>query len=319
MDAENYGGITGDQRHVARYSRPHSDRKHQGNRYYQFSGSGDYYLRVASQRVGVQAGRVRPRNQVRQVPAIGLKIRRRHDRLTAASAFHPHGRLRLPNERNSSRLGGPSALQPHDPEHIEPPVHRTQDAALDQAEEPAGESRMPQDRLSRLSQAILSINQEPDPDAVLQRILEGARSLTGARHGAITVFDASGGMQDFITSGSSPERPGPLGHLNQVAGPVRLSDIASHSSPVGFPENHPPMKTFLGTPIRHHGEPLGNIHLTEREGGREFTPEDKETLAMFASQAALVITNARRYREQEQAKADLEEDSEPLSSGDADL
>ena len=197
-------------------------------------------------------------------------------------------------------------MQPHDPEHIEPPVHRTQDAALDQAEEPAGESRMPQDRLSRLSQAILSINQEPDPDAVLQRILEGARSLTGARHGAITVFDASGGMQDFITSGSSPERPGPLGHLNQVAGPVRLSDIASHSSPVGFPENHPPMKTFLGTPIRHHGEPLGNIHLTEREGGREFTPEDKETLAMFASQAALVITNARRYREQEQAKADLE-------------
>ena len=171
-------------------------------------------------------------------------------------------------------------------------------------------------RLSRLADAVLSISEDLDPDTVLQWVLEGARSLTGARYGAVLVFDASGRLRGLITSGISPEELEPmktlpkglglLGYLNEVEGPVRLMDIASHPESVGFPENRPPMKTFLGTQIRHQGETLGNIYLTEKEEGQEFTPEDEETLVLFASQATMAIASARRYRDEQRARADLE-------------
>ena len=129
-------------------------------------------------------------------------------------------------------------------------------------------------------------------------------------------FDDSGGIETLITSGITPEeRPlfgnlpnglGLLRYLNEVEEPLRLADIASHPRSVGFPKNHPPMKTFLGTPVRHLGERFGNIYLTEKEGGREFTPEDEQTIVMFASHAAMVIANARRYSDEHRAKADLE-------------
>ena len=200
--------------------------------------------------------------------------------------------------------------------HVESSVDLTQGVALRQAGKPDRHSPMLRDRLSRLSEAILRLNQELDLDTILQEVLEGARSLTGARYGAILVFDSSGGMRDFITSGISPEERklmqtsprglGLLGYLNEVQGSVRLSDIASHPSSVGFPENHPPMKTFLATPVRHRGEPLGNIYLTEKEGGREFNLVDEETLVLFASQAAVAMVTARRYRDEQRARADLE-------------
>ena len=103
-----------------------------------------------------------------------------------------------------------------------------------------------------------------------------------------------------------PQGLGLLGYMNEIREPLRLSDIASHPSSVGFPENHPPMKTFLGMPVRHHGEHVGNIYLTEKDGGREFTSEDQDILVMFASQAGAAILNARRYWDEQQAKADLE-------------
>ena len=123
-------------------------------------------------------------------------------------------------------------------------------------------------------------------------------------------------MGDLITSGMSPEERGRLkdlpkglgllGYMSEIEEPLRLSDLSSHPSSVGFPKGHPPMKTFLGTPIRQLGERVGNIYLTEKEGGREFTLEDEETLAMFASQAAMAIINARRYGDEQRARADLE-------------
>ena len=103
-----------------------------------------------------------------------------------------------------------------------------------------------------------------------------------------------------------PKGLGLLQYLNEIEGPLRLADIASHPRSVGFPEGHPPMKTFLGTPVLHLGERLGNIYLTEKEGGREFTLEDEETLVMFASQAGMAIVNARRYSDEHRARADLE-------------
>ena len=99
---------------------------------------------------------------------------------------------------------------------------------------------------------------------------------------------------------------GLLGYLNEVPRPLRLSDIASHPRSVGFPQNHPPMKTFLGAPIRHLGEPVGNIYLTEKEGGWEFTPEDEDILVLFAAQAAMAISNALSHRAEQRARADLE-------------
>ena len=171
-------------------------------------------------------------------------------------------------------------------------------------------------RLSRLSEASLRITETLDLDTILQGIIDGARSLTGARYGALLILDDAGRMQDLIISGMTPEERrrlgalpkglGLLGYLSEIEGPLRLAEIAGHPSSVGFPEGHPPMKTFLGAPVRHQGERLGNIYLTEKEDGQEFTPEDEEILVMFASQAALSVSNAHMYRNEQQVRADLE-------------
>ena len=167
-----------------------------------------------------------------------------------------------------------------------------------------------------MAEACLHIASNLDIDAVLQGVIDSARSLTDARYGALVSFDDSGGIEDIVISGMTPEerrRLGPLpqglgllGYLSEIREPMRLADIASHPRSVGFPENHPPMKTFLGAPIRHLGEPVGNIYLTEKEGGREFTPEDEDTLVLFAAQAAMAIANALSYMAEQQARADLE-------------
>ena len=104
----------------------------------------------------------------------------------------------------------------------------------------------------------------------------------------------------------SPRGLGLLGYLNKVKGPVRLEDMATHPESVGLPENHPPMKTYLGMPIYHRDEHVGNLYLTEKEGGLEFTQEDENMAAMFAAQAASIISNSRRYEEAYRAKVDLE-------------
>ena len=137
------------------------------------------------------------------------------------------------------------------------------------------------------------------------------------------MFDDSGRVREFITSGITPEerlllgsRPkglGILGYLNEIQEPLRLADLTRHSRSVGFPENHPPMKTFLGAPIRHLGEPVGNIFLTAKEGG-EFSEEDEQSLVMFASQAAIAIGNALRYGEERRARDEMETERRRLAA-----
>ena len=195
-------------------------------------------------------------------------------------------------------------------------VLRRLGVALEEAAMLRRENEALRERLSGLSEASLRINQSLDVDTVLQGVIDGACSLTRARYGALVAFDDSGGIETLITSGVTPEeRPrfgdlpkglGLLQYLNEIEGPLRLADIAGHPRSVGFPKGHPTMKTFLGTPVRHQGESLGNIYLTEKEGGREFTLEDEETLVMFASQAGMAIVNARRYSDEHRARADLE-------------
>ena len=195
-------------------------------------------------------------------------------------------------------------------------VLRRPGVTLEEATMLRRENEALRERLSGLSEASLRISRSLDLDTVLQGVIDSACSLTRARYGALVAFDDSGGIETLITSGITPEeRPrfgdlpkglGILQYLNEIEEPLRLADIASHPRSVGFPEGHPPMKTFLGTPVLHLGERPGNIYLTEKEGGREFTPEDEETLVMFASQAGMAIVNARRYSDEHRARADLE-------------
>ena len=187
---------------------------------------------------------------------------------------------------------------------------------LEEADSLRRENEALRDRLSRLSKASIRITEHLDHDALLQGVIDEARLLTDARYGALVAFGAPGSIETLITSGITPDERGRLGdlpkglgllqYLNEVEEPLRLANIASHPRSVGFPKGHPMMRTFLGTPVRHQGESLGNIYLTEKEGGREFTADDEESLVMFASQAAVAIANARRYTEEHRAKDDLE-------------
>ena len=171
-------------------------------------------------------------------------------------------------------------------------------------------------RLSKLSEASRRVSENLDLNIVLQEVIDSACSLTDARYGALLTFDESGGIGNFITSGITPEERrqlgdspkglGLLGYLNEIEGSLRVTDIAGHARSVGFPKNHPPMKTFLGTPLRFQGEHLGNIYLTEKEGGREFSREDEDILVMFASQSAVAISNSRVLSTARQARADME-------------
>jgi len=177
------------------------------------------------------------------------------------------------------------------------------------------------DRLSRLSRASLRINESLDFDAVLQSVLDSACSLTGAGYGVLTLLDETGQADDFLSSGFTSQEaqglwdlPGHMKlfeHVGNIPEPFHLPDLISHIRAFNLPE--PPLPgdatgpvPFLAAPILHGGERVGNIFLAEIGGGQEFTSEDVETLVMFACQAALVIANARRYRDEQRARNDLE-------------
>ena len=183
------------------------------------------------------------------------------------------------------------------------------------------EMQILRNRLSRLSEAGLRINESLDFDAVLQGVLDSARSLTGASYGALVLLDGSGGIQDFLSSGLTAEQAQrmwalPDGmrffeYLSSIEEPLRLPDLLSHIRSQGLPDLRPPVEvgaslSFLAAPVLHIGKRVGNIYVAEKETSGEFSREDEETLVMFASQAALVIANARRHREEQRTRADLE-------------
>ena len=177
------------------------------------------------------------------------------------------------------------------------------------------------DRLSRLSEASLRITEDLDFNSVLQGVLDSARSLTGARYGVFTLHNDEGVVEDFLSSGMTedessrlwniPGWPTHFAYLSRLPGPLRIPDLLSHIRSLGLPEMRPPIDvsekvSFLAFPVLHRRERVGSIYLAEKEGGREFTREDEETLALFASQAAMAISNARQHQEERRARADLE-------------
>ena len=171
------------------------------------------------------------------------------------------------------------------------------------------------DRISRLSAAILRISQSLDLATVLEEVVESARALTGARSGVITTIDERGEVQDFVTSGLSPEEhrkmvEWPDGqrlfeHLRDQAKPLRVADLPSYLRSLGLSPTPWSAQPLQGTPMRHRGEHLGNFFLSDKEDGEAFTSEDEEILVLFASQAATAVANARTYRDVERARADL--------------
>ena len=172
------------------------------------------------------------------------------------------------------------------------------------------------ERLSRLSQASLRISESLDVNTVLHEVVESACALTGARYGGITALDEAGQLQDFVTSGLTPEEhqrlvdlpegPKLFEYFSGLSEPLRLRDLAAHIRSLGFPDNLMPVRTFMGAPIRHHGAHVGNFYLAGKEAELEFASEDEEVLAMFASQAALAIANARTHRAEQRARSNLE-------------
>ena len=162
------------------------------------------------------------------------------------------------------------------------------------------------ERLRILVDAGIALSSELSLDALLQRIVETAAELTGARYAALGVIDRSGQtLERFLTTGVDPETHaaigdlprgrGILGVLIREARTLRLHDLADDPRSVGFPRNHPPMKTFLGVPIVLRGVAYGNLYLTEKQGDVDFSDEDEEFTQLLAAQAAVAIENARLY------------------------
>ena len=162
------------------------------------------------------------------------------------------------------------------------------------------------DRFRVLVDAGIALSSELSLDALLQRVAETAAALTEARYAALGVIDESGRtLERFVTVGVDdathaaigdlPRGRGLLGALIRDARPLRLSDLADDSRSVGFPRHHPLMRTFLGVPILLRGVAYGNLYLTEKARGEEFTEEDEELTMLLAAQAAVAIENARLY------------------------
>jgi signal transduction histidine kinase len=163
------------------------------------------------------------------------------------------------------------------------------------------------DRLQALLQAVVAIGSQLDLAAVLRRIAETAAELGDARYAALGVLDPSGEsrLSEFITVGIDDELHAEIGDLPRGRGvlgvlideprAIRLENLADHPASYGFPPGHPPMHSFLGVPISVRGEAFGNLYLTEKRGGGEFSQQDEQVLLALASAAGLAVQNARLY------------------------
>ena len=171
-------------------------------------------------------------------------------------------------------------------------------------------------------EAALAVASELDLEAVLQRIVDLARSVVPARYAALGVADARGALVQFVTAGLDaaeraaigplPKGHGLLGELIRDGEPLLISDIAADPRSVGFPPNHPPMRSLLGVPIRLRERVLGNLYLCERNDGAPFTSDDLTVVQTLALHAAAAIDRAHLYRQVEQGRARAEEQRDHL-------
>jgi signal transduction histidine kinase len=175
--------------------------------------------------------------------------------------------------------------------------------------------------IDRTTQGILevarSVLADLDLDQVLDRVLESAQELTEARYAALGVLNETRTeLSRFLTRGideashamigALPRGRGVLGALINDPVPLRLDDVGRHPRSYGFPAGHPPMHAFLGVPILVGGTPFGNLYLTEKAGGAQFSETDEQAVAVLAEFAGVAIDHARRYTGASQRRDELE-------------
>ncbi|HTW40963.1 MAG TPA: GAF domain-containing sensor histidine kinase [Solirubrobacteraceae bacterium] len=175
--------------------------------------------------------------------------------------------------------------------------------------------------MDRTTQGILgvarSVLADLDLDVVLERVLDAAQELTEARYAALGVLsDSKTELVRFLTKGideqaratigALPRGRGVLGALIEQPAPLRIADVGEHPLSYGFPHGHPPMKTFLGVPIITDGEPYGNLYLTEKANGEQFSEEDEHAVMVLAEFAGVAVDHARRFTGASERRDELE-------------
>ena len=186
------------------------------------------------------------------------------------------------------------------------------DELLAQLVDRAHDVQAAQGRLRGLLHANALVAGDLSLPVVLRQIVVAARDLLGARYAALGVLGRDGELEQFVHAGMDeelvarigdlPRGRGILGLLTSEPVPIRLADLSAHRRSAGFPPGHPPMGSFLGVPVRIGEEVFGNLYLTERRGGGEFTADDEELAIALAATAGAAIANARRYAESEQRR-----------------
>lgn len=162
------------------------------------------------------------------------------------------------------------------------------------------------DRLDALLRAALDLAGEHELDQVLDRVVGCAASVARARYAALGVYDDSGRIERFVHCGldaetaarieRAPEGRGLLGEVIVAEGPIRVADLSAHPQSCGFPSHHPPMRTFLGVPVRIGNRRFGNLYLTDKRDGAEFDDEDEHLVVTLAAFAASAIESALLVR-----------------------
>src|SRR5215207_4875294 len=244
---------------------------------------------------------------------------------TGQGRSDPTGRTKVLSQKagglaglnEKKHLGG---AVPSEPEQssILPPLSRVGlDDLLGELMTRTEQIQASRDRIRALLDAVVAVGSGLDLRGTLSRIVVAACELVNARYGALGVLRRDGtALADFITHGLSDEQRaaiGPVPHGHGILGllirephPVRLADIATDPRAFGFPEHHPPMHTFLGVPLRIRAAVFGNLYLTEKAGGSEFTAEDQQVVMALASAAGVAIENARLYQRGQQRQQWLE-------------
>src|SRR5215467_8204656 len=163
------------------------------------------------------------------------------------------------------------------------------------------------DRMRGLLEAVVAIGSGLELEAMLRRIVEAAVDLVDAKYGALGVIGEDNRLTGFIPVGLDadeiskihhwPEGQGLLGLLIAEPHPLRLANIAAHPASSGFPDGHPAMRSFVGVPVRVRDHVFGNLYLTEKRGGGEFTEDDEAVLTALGAAAGVALENARLYDE----------------------
>ncbi|MDJ0465545.1 GAF domain-containing protein [Streptomyces sp. H27-C3] len=179
------------------------------------------------------------------------------------------------------------------------------DELLEDLQSQVAQVNSPRDRVPALLEAVLAVGSELDLAVVLRQLVQSAVTLVDARYGALGVIGEESGLRQFITVGMdeetiaqigpSPQGGGILGLLIREPHSLRLVDLGQHPEASGFPAGHPPMRTFLGAPVRVREKVFGNLYLTEKRGGAEFDADDEAVLTTLAAAAGVAVDNARLY------------------------